>query len=89
MRERYVFTPSMEFEREDVPEERFLPWPELMEVVDRVLDDERRAMLRRVQGQIAEALGPPLLPENRIADVPDGERFLPVPVDTSEGRGLI
>ena len=50
-------------------------------VVDRVLDNERRAMLRRVQGQIAEAPGPPLLPENRIADVPDGERFLPVPVD--------
>lgn len=30
MRERYVFTPAMEFEREDVAEERFLPWPELM-----------------------------------------------------------
>lgn len=40
MRERYVFTPSMEFEREDVPEERFLPWPELMERIPGLVREE-------------------------------------------------
>ena len=37
---RYVFTPSMEFEREDVPEERFLPWPELMERIPGLVREE-------------------------------------------------
>lgn len=42
MRDHWTFVPAMEFEREDVPEEKFLPWPELKERIPELVRTELR-----------------------------------------------
>lgn len=42
MRDHWTFVPAMEFEREDVPAERFLPWPELKERIPELVRKELR-----------------------------------------------
>ena len=42
IRDHYSFTPAMEFIREDIPENQYIPWPELLSLIPELVEEEIR-----------------------------------------------